>query len=260
MSRIPRHWPEYLTEAACLGLFMMSAAFFATLIYHPASPLAVWQAAAFVKRIPMGLAMGATAIALIYSPLGRRSGAHMNPAVTLTFYRLGKITAADAAAYIAAQFAGGSLGIVLASRLLRGLLAAPTVNFVATTPGPWGAGAAFAAEIAISFVMMAMVLRLTNTPRFARFTGLAAGLLVAACIVCEAPLSGMSMNPARTLGSNLLAADRSSLWIYFLAPPAGMLAAGEWYVRRHGLARVRCATLHHRHLRCIFHCAHLETS
>jgi len=258
--RIPRHWPEYLIEALCLGLFMVSAALFATLIYHPNSPLATWHAGATVKRIPMGLAMGTTAIALIYSPLGRRSGAHMNPAVTLTFYQLGKIAPFDALCYVAAQFAGGSIGILLASLFLHGRLADPAVNFVATTPGPWGTGAAFAGEAGISFVMMSVVLTLSNAPRVSRFTGLAAGILVATYIICEAPLSGMSMNPARTLGSNLLAANLSSLWVYFVAPPLGMFLAGQWYVRRHGRAHVRCATLHHRHVHCIFHCAHMETS
>jgi aquaporin Z len=67
------------------------------------------------------------------------------------------------------------------------------------------------------------------------------------------------MNPARTLGSNLPAALFSTLWIYFTAPPIGMLLAGEWYARRHGLARVRCAKLHHpRSVRCIFDCGHKE--
>src|SRR5262245_56637822 len=100
------HWPEYVIEGACIGLFLISAAGFATLLQHPSSPLARWTAPPIVKRIPMGIAMGLTAIALIYSPLGRRSGAHLNPAVTLTYYRLGKVAGADAAAYAAAQFAG----------------------------------------------------------------------------------------------------------------------------------------------------------
>jgi aquaporin Z len=69
----------------------------------------------------------------------------------------------------------------------------------------------------------------------------------------------MSMNPARTLGSNVFAAALSSIWIYFAAPTAGMLLAGEWYARRHGHARIRCGKLHHADsVRCIFHCLHKE--
>src|SRR5262245_4661220 len=91
VRHLPQHWREYAIEAACLSLFMVSAAGFATLLRHPASPLSSWDAPAIVHRIPMGIAMGLTAIALIYSPLGQRSGAHMNPSVTLTYFRLGKV-------------------------------------------------------------------------------------------------------------------------------------------------------------------------
>jgi aquaporin Z len=253
------HWPEYVSEAIGLALFMLSAAGCATLLQHPASPLASWDASPLVRRIPMGLAMGLTAVALIYSPMGGRSGAHMNPGVTLTFLRLGKIAPADAAGYVLAQFIGGAAGIAGAVSLLRGLPAHPAVGFVATTPGPAGIGVAFGAELLISFLLMTTVLVLSSAPRSARFTGVAAGALVAIFIVLEAPYSGMSMNPARSLGSNVLASMTSSLWIYFVAPPLGMLLAGERFIRRHGMGAVRCAKLHHpRSVRCIFRCGHLE--
>ena len=101
--------------------------------------------------MPMGVAMGLTAVALIYSPPGRRSGAHMNPAVTLTFFRLGKISAVDAVAYVGAQFAGGAAGICLAILVFRRFAADAAVNYVATMPGSAGAPGAFAGEVVISF-------------------------------------------------------------------------------------------------------------
>jgi len=254
------HWPEYTIEAVCLGIFMVSAAGFATLLQHPLSPLAGWTASPLAQRIPMGAAMGLTLIAIIYSPAGARSGAHMNPVVTLTFLRLGKIAFADACAYVAAQFAGGFAGIVVADWVFRRLPEHPAVNYVATVPGMRGAAVAFAAESVISFGMMLMVLGVSNTPRVARFTGLAAGLLVACYITLEAPLSGMSMNPARSFGPALLAGTAGSLWIYFTAPLAGMLAAAELFVRVRGRRRVRCAKLHHPlNVRCIFNCGFMET-
>ena len=261
MKAVSAHWPEYAIEATCLGLFMLSAATAATLIQHPASPVAGWTGSPVAARVAMGVAMGLTCIALIYSPLGARSGAHMNPAVTLTFLRLGKIAPRDAAGYVTAQFAGGFAGIAAATWLLGGLPAHPSVNYVATVPGMGGATVAFAAEVVISFLMMSLVLGMSNTPRLARFTGIGAGTLVATYIIVEAPLSGMSMNPARTLGSNALASVLSPLWIYFTAPPLGMLLAAGWYVRRHGAARVGCAKLHHpASVRCIFNCRHQESS
>ena len=90
MKRLAAHWPEYLIEATCLALFMISAAAAATVLQHPASPFAGWGTTPLLQRIPMGIAMGLTAVALIYSPLGARSGAHMNPAVTLTFLAPGE--------------------------------------------------------------------------------------------------------------------------------------------------------------------------
>ncbi|MGH9313675.1 MAG: aquaporin, partial [Vicinamibacterales bacterium] len=100
------HWPEYLIEAFALGAFLVSAAVFTVIIEHPASPVREGLGNPVFRRAVMGGAMGLTAAALIYSPWGRRSGAHMNPAVTLAFLRLGRVAPADAAAYVGAQFAG----------------------------------------------------------------------------------------------------------------------------------------------------------
>jgi len=257
MPTLRDHWPEYASEALCLGLFMLSAASFATLLQHPASPLALAHRSGWAARLPMGVAMGLTLVAIVYSPLGGRSGAHMNPAVTLTFLRLGKVARADAAGYIAAQFVGGAAGILGATWLLHRLPADPSVNFVATVPGAAGALVAFVAEAVISFGMMLMVLTVSNTTRYARLTGVCGGLLVAASITVEAPLSGMSMNAARTLGPALLAHTERSLWIYVIAPLLGMLAAAETFIRTRARSGVICAKLHHpMHVRCIFHCGY----
>src|SRR6187200_941049 len=105
---------------------MVSAALFATALYHPSSPIAAGISNEWVRRVLMGLAMGLTAVAIIYSPWGQRSGAHMNPAVTLTFLRLGKVTPWDAAFYIASQFIGGICGVVLSKLLLGAIIAHPS--------------------------------------------------------------------------------------------------------------------------------------
>jgi len=250
------NWREYLIEAAGLGLFMLSAGAFGALLEHPASPVHGALPDPLGRRALMGLAMGSTAIGLIYSPWGQRSGAHFNPAVTLTFFRLGKVAARDLAGYIAAQFLGAALGMAVAAGVLGAWLADPAVNFVATQPGPAGAFVAFLAEFTLTFFLMGVVLQVSNTPQFARFTGLCAGACVALFITFEAPLSGMSLNPARSLASALAAHDATSLWIYFLAPPLGMLGAAAAYRRRHGPARVLCAKLQHpAQVRCIF-CEH----
>ena len=239
------HWREYLIEAAGLGAFMLSACSFGVLLEHPGSPIRAAIADPTTRRVLMGVAMGLTAAAIVYSPWGQRSGAHINPCVTLTFLRLGKVDPADAAFYVLAQFAGGATGVWLARAMLGPALADPSVDFVTTLPGTHGAGAAFVAEAAIAFVLMSVVLLVSNTPRIARLTGVACALLVATYISVEAPISGMSMNPARTLASALAAIEWRALWIYFTAPPLGMLAAAEVYLRLFGENGVFCAKLDH---------------
>jgi aquaporin Z len=248
------HWREYLAEAAALALFMLSASVFTTLLEHYQSPVRELVPDPLLRRAAMGVAMGLTAAAIIYSPLGARSGAHMNPSVTLAFARLGKIARADAAIYIVAQLAGGILGMLVADGVLGELLAEPAVEFVTTRPGSAGELAAAAGELAVSFVMMSVVLRVAASPRFMRWTGAAAGVLVMLNITFEAPLSGMSMNPARTLGPAIVGGMFDGVWLYLVAPPIGMIAAAELF-RRRG-QRAPCAKLNHSPwVQCIF-CGH----
>ena len=258
-NALREHWREYLAEAAGLGLFMISACVFGTLLGHPDSPVLRVLPDPVVRRVLMGLAMGLTAISLIHSPWGQRSGAHFNPATTLTFWRLGKLSTTDAAFYALFQVLGGIGGVYVAAILLGGLVGHPSVRYVATVPGDAGIAAAFAAEVVITFILMSVVLRVSNTAGLARFTPLFAGALVATYISVEAPISGMSMNPARSLASAIPAQAWAPLWIYWTAPPLGMLLAAQVYVTRHGLAHVFCAKLHHDNAkRCIFRCRYAE--
>jgi aquaporin Z len=214
-------------EAALLGLFMVSACCFGVLLGNPESPVTAALPSALVRRSLMGVAMGLTATALFFSPWGRRSGAHMNPAVTLCFLRLCRITPAQAAGYAAAQFVGGAAGVAIAASLLGVLMRDPAVNYVVTMPGRPGTVVAWAAEFTIALVMMTTVLSVNRVPRLAPYTGLFAATLVALYITFEAPLSGMSLNPARTFASAISARSWTSIWVYFSAPPLGMLAAVE---------------------------------
>ncbi|MFN0128143.1 MAG: MIP/aquaporin family protein [Verrucomicrobiales bacterium] len=233
---------------------MISAATFTILLEHPDSPAVAALPDAFVRRMLIGVAMGLTALALILSPMGKRSGAHFNPAVTLTFWRLGKVQTWDALFYVVAQFLGGVAGVAIVAAIAPRLLADSSVNYVATLPGAKGAGIAFASEFAISFVLMLTNLNVSNHPQLNRYTPFFAATLVATFITFEAPFSGMSMNPARTFGSALVGGIWTALWIYFTAPVLAMLCAAFVY-RRAGRA-VYCAKLHHHNgARCIFNCA-----
>jgi len=241
-----RHdWPLYLMEAAELAIFMISACCFTVLLYHPASPVLGWIPDSTLRRLLMGIAMGVTAVGIIRSPWGQRSGAHFNPAITLTFLRLGKIGRYDAAFYIVFHFLGGIVGVGVSALVLGTSLANPAVNFAVTVPGPMGTGAAFAAEFFMAALLMTVVLVTSNSQRLAPYTTYCMGVLIASYILVFAPISGFSINPARTVGSALFAHLWTALWLYFTAPVVAMLLAAELYVRLSGRAQ---HYFQHRHL------------
>lgn len=234
----------FALDGALLGAFMLSACVSVTLVEHPSSPLAAVVLPGLARRALVGLAMGLTAVGLIYSPWGKRSGAFMNPALTLCFLRLGKLTPRDACGYVLAQFAGGVFGTFAARLALGAALAHPAVNFVVTAPGAYGEGVAWFAEFTIAFVLVAVVVAVNRRPRLSRFGGVFAAVLVALFITFEAPLSGMSLNPARTLASAVVAGSYHGLWIYLTAPVLGMLASVELERRIHR-GTLPCGKLSH---------------
>lgn len=253
-ASLRHHWPEYVMEVGEVGCYLFAACLLTTLLQHPASLVRQFVSSSLARRGLMGLAMGATAIAIVMSPWGKRSGGHFNPGITLTFYRLGKVEFWDAWLYVTAQFLGAIGGVALARYVLRGALGNHAVRYAVTVPGVYGSTLAFMAELTISFILMITVLFATNRKRLAPYAAYFVGVLIGMYYTLEAPLSGMSTNPARTFGSALHANYWHGLWIYFIAPSLGMLAAGEIFLRARRGAAPYCAKLHHANdKRCIFH-------
>jgi aquaporin Z len=240
-----KHWPEYLIEGWALGTFMVSAGLVATLLGAPASPVHRALPDPMWRNAAGGIAMGLTAIALIHSGWGKRSGAHMNPAVTLAFLRLGKIQPWDAVFFGIAQVLGGIAGVLLVAALAGHAFTDPPVSYAATLPGSSGPAAAFAAEFVISAILMLTVLSFSAFKRLAPFTGLIVGCLVATYITFESPLSGMSMNPARSFASAAPGMQWRHLWIYLTAPLLGMLSGAQVFLMVADARRVLCAKLLH---------------
>jgi aquaporin Z len=249
-----REWQEYLIEAWALGCFMIMVGLIVTLLEASSSPLHRFIPDADLRRVIMAAAMGATAAGLIYSPWGQRSGAHMNPAVTLAFLRLGKITPRHALGYTLAQVVGGIVGVCLVWTVCGELFSTPPVSFVTTVPGERGVLVAFFAELAMSALLMLAILESASRPSLAPYTGIFAGILVFAFISVEAPLSGTSINPARSLASAVPAHQWTSFWIYILAPLLGMQLAAGVFVLRRPADKVPCAKLCHSSTQRCIHC------
>lgn len=237
MGALQRHWAVYLIEALGLAFFVVSASLVTTLLEYPGSPVHQAIASATVRRIILGFVMAAVIAAIAYSPWGKRSGAHINPAITWTFFRLRKIRGWDATFYTIAQFAGA----IAAVQLMRVVIGVPyqhaPIDNVITKPGMAGPLVAFVAEFVISFLLMFVLLRAVSSKALEKRAGLFASALIALYLTVEAPLSGMSLNPARTFGSAFAARHWADLWLYFVAPMSAMLLAAEVHSRIGGAAR-----------------------
>ncbi|PZR77628.1 MAG: hypothetical protein DLM52_04105, partial [Chthoniobacterales bacterium] len=211
---LTNHWPRYLMEGAELGIFMIVALWFTIALEYPPSPIHKAIGSPLLRRSILGLAIGVTVAILIYSPWGMQSGAHFNPSVTLAFLYQHRIQPWDAFFYVVAQFVGGWLGVVLAALPFRKASRHPKVNFVVTVPGPRGVLVAFAAEFIISFALLSALMIAMHHRTLKPWLGIFAGLLLLVYITFEAPFSGMSLNPARTIASALPARNWKAIWIY----------------------------------------------
>ncbi len=250
-----RNWRLYIFEAIELAIFMISACVSTVFLFDPTYPMPHFLPNAVFRRVLMGIAMGITAVLIIRSPMGKRSGAHFNPAITMTYFRLGKIDAWDAFFYVVFQFLGGVFGVAISALLLGKSLADPTVRYAVTVPGRCGTAAAFLAELFMATVLMGVVLSLSNRPSLANLTSYFVGILIALYVLFFAPVSGFSINPARTTGSAVFAQVWTAEWLYFIAPLLGMMIAAEVYLRIYGADRILCAKLHpDQKYPCTFNC------
>jgi aquaporin Z len=232
-------------EGAEIAVLMLSTSICGALVYGRDSPLKDVNLSRTSQAMLMGTAIAITTFLIIRSPFGRRTGAHFNPAVTLTFFWLGRVHRWDAACYVMAQFAGAVAGVLVASQILGlGLSAAPVRYFV-TLPGSHGKGVAFLGEYLLSALLMGVVLYASNHRLLTRFAPLFVALLTVSYFAFSSSISGFSVNPARSFSSALFAWIWQGIWIYFLGPCLGMLTAATLYIRTIGPDSVYCAKVFH---------------
>lgn len=202
--------------AEALGTFFL-------VLIGPGAAMVDAYSAGQLGTVGIGLAFAFVVTAMIYA-LGHLSGAHINPAVTLGFWSVGRFPSGEVVPYIVAQCSGG----VAASLVLRATLG-PVGNLGATLPRI-SVPSAFVIEWLLSFALMFVIMAVATDDRVAGgFAAIAVGLTVGFCALMGGPITGASMNPARSLGPAVVGGLWQGHWLYWVAPVSGMMAAGWTY-------------------------------
>lgn len=242
IESIRMHWQIYLMEAFGLAGFVLFAGLLTIFLEHPDLPVmkSELQNHPLLRRVPLGIILSIY-ISVVILLFGKKTGAHINPSVTWTFYRLGKINFTDALFYTIAQFTGAIAAAQLLKYAMGDLFSHSMVNYGNTEPKPpYGTMTAFIAEFIISFILMLVVLMASSSIRYEKYVALISGVLIGLYLIIEIPFSGMSLNPARSFAGAFAANKWGHLWLYFVSPTLAMLAASEifigWKEKQSGLA------------------------
>jgi aquaporin Z len=237
-----RNLSAYACEFTGTALMVFIGISAVAFMWAPGSPVPAVENS-MLRRLLTGIMFAGGGTAVVYSPLGQISGGHINPAMTLAFWHLGKVPARDAVIYVLVQFLGALAGAYAAGVAWGALTTG--VEYAVTVPGAgYNPAGVLVAETFITFLLAFTIFVCINKPRLAPRTGLIAGALVAVLVMVEAPVSGTSLNPARSLAPAILASNYTSLWVYFAGPVAGALAAAAAYRGQWGQQTV-CAKLYH---------------
>jgi MIP family channel proteins len=189
----------------------------------PGSAIVDAQTGGTIGHVGVALSFGFVVIAMVYA-LGHLSGAHINPAVTFAFWSARRFPSRDVIPYVLAQCCGA----VGASVVLRMTLGA--VNGMGATLPAVPVGGAFAVEWLLSFALMFVIMAVATDDRVSDgFAPIAIGLTVGFCALMGGPLTGASMNPARSFGPALVGGVWKAHWLYWTAPITAMVVAARAY-------------------------------
>lgn len=233
------YWREIVAEFLGTALLLFVGLSVVVFTFTHGSPAISMVPSADLRRFMTVLLFSASATLIIYSPIGRTSGGHINPVVTLAFLRLGKITAKGAASYMLAQFAGAATGAAAVAAMWGHRASRARVG--ATVPGSGGIWPALGVETCATFLVITLILSFVRRPRLLPFTAAAAGLLGVVLTYLTVPVSGGSANPARSMGPALVGDTWADFWVYLLAPSVGALGAATLF--RHHV--IPCGKLIH---------------
>jgi aquaporin Z len=209
----------FFSEFIGTALLIAVGLSFVILNFGNSSPIVRLIPDAGLRRLITGFLFGSTGALIALSPLGKSSGAHINPVVTLAFWLKKKMKPGHAAGYVIAQFAGAGLGAL--PLLLWGNIGG-SVDFGATIPGKeYGAWLAALGEFGSTLALIVLLFAFLGHKRLRSYTPLIFPILYAILVYLEAPLSGTSTNPARSFGPSLISGDWQDWWVYWIGPISG---------------------------------------
>jgi aquaporin Z len=221
MESRPLPWKLFAAELIGTALLVGVGLSFVIFDMGQGSPLATLVPDEGARFFITGFLFGSTGALITISPLGKESGAHINPAVTLGFWLMGKMQARHATGYVASQLAGAVIGAV---PLLAWGAMGRSVTFGATVPGAaYGVTWALLGEVVTTFALIFGLFFFLRHKRLRVYTPAIFPPLYAIMVWLEAPISGTSTNPARSLGPAVISGDWHGWWIYWIGPLIGTL-------------------------------------
>lgn len=236
------HWRIWSAEATGTALLVLGALSAVALNLGSGSPVAGVAPSTSAGLLFTGLLVGATVALIAVSPIGRLSGSHLNPAVTLAFGVLGRVSRQDLAGYLVAQFTGALLG-ALAFHLLWGSVALSVEGGV-THPSV-ATPVAIVLEAGMTGALVATIFFFLSRERLVHWTPLAVWLLLVVLTWKLSTYTGSSLNPARSEGPAVAFGDLSDLWLYLVSPVAGALAVAILWRRASPSMHPKTAKLFH---------------
>ena len=220
------HWPEYGAELLGTGLLIFVGLSAVVFDFGKGLLPSSLIPDVSLRRLITGLIFAGSGSLVAISPFGKLSGAHINPSVSLAFWAHGKMKHIDLIGYIVAQFLGAILGEVLLL-LVWGKYARSVMNGMTLPGAGYPLWLVFIAEMSLTCVLVLLIFLFVSSHRLMRWTPLMNWFLVATMVWLESPISGTSLNPARSIGPALLTWLWTSQWLYCVAPPlGGLLAVG----------------------------------
>ena len=223
----PLPWTLFLAELVGTALLILVGLSVVIVDFGQGSPVGHWLPNAGWRRLITGFLFGSTGALIALSPLGKESGAHINPVVSLSFWLMGKLRGRHTLGYVLAQLLGAIIG---ALPLLAWGAMGRSVEFGATEPGAdYGPGWALLGEVITTFAMVIGLFFFIRHRKIRAFTPALFPVLYAVMVFLEAPISGTSTNPARSLGPAVIAGVWQDWWVYWLGPLIGALLGVATY-------------------------------